>query len=130
MKFGAHVSISGGIYNAPKNGLESGCDVIQIFTKNQMQWKVKPLTGEEIEKFRQEQTRTGVKAVCVHASYLINLGGFDAYKLQRSRMNFLIEMQRAEALGIPYLIVHPGSHKGKGEKAGLAKIASSLNHVL
>ena len=130
MKFGAHVSISGGIYNAPKNGLESGCDVIQIFTKNQMQWKVNPLTDEEIEKFRQEQASTGVNAVCVHASYLINLGGFDAYKLQRSRMNFLVEMQRAEVLGIPYLIVHPGSHMGKGEKAGLAKIASSLNYAL
>lgn len=129
MKFGAHVSISGGVSNAPRNGVESGCDVIQIFTKNQMQWKVRELTADEIERFETEQARTGVKAACVHASYLINLAGSDAYKLQRSRMNFAIEMERAEALGIPYLVVHPGSHMGAGVNKGIRKVADSLNTV-
>lgn len=129
MKFGAHVSVSSGIFNAPQNGLESTCDVIQIFTKNQMQWKVPELTEDEIAKFKSEEKRTGVKAVCVHASYLINLGGFDAAKLRRSRQTFMVEMQRAEALGIPYLIVHPGSHMGKGEAAGIERIAESLDFV-
>ena len=128
MKFGAHVSIAGGIFNAPQNGVNAGCDVIQIFTKNQMQWKVKDLVKEEVQQFKSEEKRTGVEAVCVHASYLINLGGPDPEKLRQSRENFVVEMTRAETLGIPYLIVHPGSHKGKGEESGMRKIADSLNH--
>jgi len=130
MKFGAHVSISGGVFNAPQNGVEATCEVVQIFTKNQVQWRVPPLTDDEIEKFRSEQKRTGVQVVSVHASYLINLGGFDSQKLKQSRENFLIEMQRAEALGIPFLVVHPGSHTGRGEKEGLQRIAESLNWAL
>lgn len=130
MPFGAHVSISGGVFHAPQNGKDSSCDVVQIFTKNQMQWKVPPLRDGDIEKFRRAEKDAGVKVVCVHASYLINLGGTEAEKLQLSRRNFVIELQRAEALGIPYVIVHPGSHMGKGEQAGLGKIAESLNWVL
>jgi len=129
-KFGAHVSIAGGVFNAPKNGVAATCDVIQIFTKNQMQWKVPPLTDEDVRKFKAEEARTGVEAVCVHASYLINLGSFEAGKLRQSRENFIVEMQRAQALGIPYLIVHPGSHMGRGEAAGTQRIAESLNVVL
>ncbi len=127
MRFGAHVSISGGVFNAPQNGKDATCDVVQIFTKNQVQWRVRELTDDEIQKFKAEEERTGVKAVCVHASYLINLGGYDRQKLYLSRANFIVEMQRAEALGIPYLIVHPGSHVGKGEDAGLERISESLN---
>ena len=130
MKFGAHVSTSGGVFNAPQNGKDATCDVVQIFTKNQVQWRVRDLTDEEIQKFKAEEERTGVKAVCVHVSYLINLGGYDRQKLYLSRSNFIVEMQRAEALGIPNLIVHPGSHVGKGEDAGLERISESLNYVL
>jgi len=130
MDFGAHVSISGGVFHAPQNGKDACCDVVQIFTKNQMQWKVPELTDEDILKFKQERERIGVNVACVHASYLINLGGFDRTKLKMSRDNFLTELKRAEALEIPYLVVHPGSHLGKGEEAGLAKIAESLNVVM
>lgn len=129
MQFGAHVSIAGGVFNAPQNGKDGTCDVIQIFTKNQQQWRVPKLSDEDIEKFKQEEERTGVKAVCVHASYLINLGGSDRQKLYLSRQNFITEMERAEALGIPYLVVHPGSHTGDGEEKGIARIADSLNFV-
>jgi deoxyribonuclease-4 len=130
LRFGAHVSVSGGVYKAPQNGKDATCDVVQIFTKNQVQWRVPDLTDEEITKFKAEQERTGVEVVCVHASYLINLGGFARKKLYLSRSNFVVEMQRAEALGIPYLIVHPGSHVGEGEEAGLERISESLNYVL
>lgn len=129
-RFGAHVSISGGLFNAPQNGLEATCDVVQIFTRNQMQWRVPPLRPEDIEAFRHEVRRTGVDVVCVHASYLINLGSFDAQKLRLSREHFVIELQRAEALGIPHVVVHPGSHMGAGESAGLKRIADSLNFCL
>ncbi|MFQ5640639.1 MAG: deoxyribonuclease IV [bacterium] len=129
-KFGAHVSIGGGVFNAPQNGIASTCDVVQIFTKNQMQWQVPPLTDEDVQKFKAEEQRTGVKAVCVHASYLINLGGFDPEKLRKSRQNFIVEVERAEVLGIPYLVVHPGSHLGNGEAHGVHRISESLNFVL
>lgn len=130
MRFGAHVSISGGVFNAPKNGQEATCDVVQIFSKNQIQWKVSPLKDEDITKFKAEERRTGVKVVCVHASYLINLSSFDRQKLAQSRSNFIIEMQRAEALSIPYLVVHPGSHTGQGERKGLVRVSETLNFVL
>ncbi len=130
MLFGAHVSIGGGIFHAPENGKKASCDVVQIFTKNQMQWRVPELTEEDIEKFKQAERNTGVKVVCVHASYLINLGSFESEKLRKSRENLTIELIRAQKLGIPYVIVHPGSHGGRGIKAGIKRIAESLNWVL
>ncbi len=129
-RFGAHVSISGGVFKAPQNGVESGCDLVQIFTTNQRQWRVKPLADEDIKRFKQEEIRTGVEAVCVHASYLINLGGFDAFKLQQSHDAFATELHRADQLGIPFLVVHPGSHLGEGEANGMKQISDSLNVVL
>jgi deoxyribonuclease-4 len=130
MKFGAHVSIAGGVFNAPQNGLATACDVVQIFTRNQRQWRVPELTADEIEKFKSEESRTGVKVVSVHASYLINLGAADKKILKASQQSFVVEMQRAEALGIAFLVVHPGSHVGRGEKDGLRTISESLNIVL
>lgn len=127
--FGAHVSIAGGIHRAPERGAESNCDVIQIFTKNQMQWRVPPLLAEEVERFRQEQSRVGVPAVCVHAAYLINLCSPEPAKLQQSRTAFRIELERAAALGIPYVIVHPGAHMGAGSRWGITTVAESLNGI-
>lgn len=129
MRFGAHVSISGGVYNAPQNGLESQCDVVQIFTKNQQQWRVPKLPDEDISRFKSEQERTEVRAICVHASYLINLGSPDRKKLAMSRQGFIVELERAEALGIPHLVVHPGSHVGTGEEEGIKRIAESLDYA-
>jgi deoxyribonuclease-4 len=95
-----------------------------------MQWRVPPLEESDISRFLDEQDRTGIEIVCVHASYLINLGTFDKAKLRQSRQNFVSEMERTEALEIPYLVVHPGSHLGKGEAAGIAQIAASLNYCI
>jgi len=125
--FGAHVSIAGGVHKAPSRGAEATCDVVQIFTKNQMQWRVPPLTEEEVERFQQEVERVGIPAVCVHAAYLINLGSPDPVKLEQSRKAFRIELERAEVLGIRYVIVHPGAHMDSGEETGIATIAESLN---
>ncbi len=129
MRFGAHVSIAGGLHNAPENGRQATCDVIQIFTKNQMQWKVPPLTQSEVAAFQAAVARTGVEPVCAHASYLINLAGRDRAKLAQSRANFLSELERAEALGLPYVVVHPGSHMGAGEGVGIRRAAESLDAV-
>ena len=127
---GAHVSISGGVYKAPERGKKLGCESIQIFSKNQMQWKAKPLTPEDSQKFKEELRKTRIKEVVVHDSYLINLGSPDGEKLQMSRDAFLDEMIRTEILGVKYLVFHPGSHMGKGEEIGLKLIAESLNILI
>ena len=127
---GAHVSISGGVYKAPERGEKLGCESIQIFSKNQMQWKAKPITPEDSQKFKEELKKTHIKEVVIHDSYLINLGSPNEEKLKMSRDAFLDEMIRAEILGVKYLVFHPGSHMGKGEELGLKLIAESLNILI
>ncbi len=126
---GAHVSVSGGISKAPERGEILGCDAIQIFTKNQMQWATPPLRKDEVSKFKVSLAAHRPSAVVTHASYLINLGTPDETKLEKSREAFLEELRRCEALGIPYLVFHPGAHMGAGEAAGLKTIAESLNRA-
>ncbi|MEW5924426.1 MAG: deoxyribonuclease IV [Candidatus Zixiibacteriota bacterium] len=130
MLLGAHMSIAGGIFNAVLDGEKAGCDVIQIFTKQSNQWKAKPLTDEEITRFFDEQKRSKVKVVCAHTSYLINLGSPDDELYQKSIEAFRIEMERCDVLKIPHLVMHPGSHVGSGEEAGLRRIADAFNRIL
>jgi deoxyribonuclease-4 len=130
MKFGAHMSISGGVYNAPYRGKEATCDVIQIFTKSSNQWRAKPLTDEDVEKFMQAQKETGVIVACAHDSYLINLASPKDDLFKKSYNAFAEEMHRCDLLGIPNLVMHPGSHVGSGEEAGLKKIAEAFNKMI
>ena len=130
MILGAHVSIAGGLGKSPLNGVKLGCESIQIFTRNQRQWKTKPLASDEVEGFRKELDHSGIRFVTVHASYLLNLGSPKDKVLTCSRDAFCDEIERCEELGIPYLIVHPGAHVGSGETEGLHTIAESLNVIL
>ncbi len=129
MQFGAHVSISGGVHNAPHNGLEATCDVVQIFTKSSNQWRAKPLTDEDAGLLLQAQKETGVTVVCAHDSYLINLASPDDALYQKSYEGFFEEMQRCNFLSIPNLVMHPGSHVGSGEEVGLRRIAEAFNRM-
>ena len=124
---GAHMSIAGGVYNCFDHGEHFKCTTIQIFTKNASQWRAKPLTETEIDKFKERQKQTKISPVVAHDSYLINLGSNDKALLQKSKEAFLVEMQRCELLEIPCLVTHPGSHTGAGEEAGLKTIADSLS---
>ncbi len=126
---GAHVSISGGLENAPPRGEEIGCTAIQIFTKNQVQWQAKPLSNQDVEQYQQALANSSIQTVIAHDSYLINLGSPEENLLEKSRHAFLDEMDRAERLKIPSLVFHPGSHKKAGEDDGLKLIADSINHV-
>jgi deoxyribonuclease-4 len=126
---GAHVSISGGVFNAPYNGREATCDVVQIFTKSSNQWKAKLLTDEDAEKFAAAQEETGVKVACAHDSYLINLASPTEDLFMKSYEAFFEEMKRCDFLDIPYLVMHPGSHVGSGDAAGVARIAGAFNRV-
>jgi len=124
---GGHISISGGVHLAPERGRDVTCDCMQIFSKNQMQWKTKPLDLEEAEQFKENCHKFGIKETVIHDSYLINLGSPDKALLKQSREAFLDEMVRAKHLGVRYLIFHPGAHMGAGEAAGLRKIAESMD---
>lgn len=127
MPLGAHMSIAGGVFNAVLAGERATCDVIQIFTKQSNQWRAKPLTDEEIERFFDEQKRTGVKVACAHDSYLINLASPDDLLYKKSMESFKIELERCGTLKILYLVMHPGSHVGSGEETGLRRIADAFN---
>ena len=130
MLFGAHESISGGIYKAIERGKQATCDVIQIFNKSNNQWRAAALKPDEIDKFVALQEETGVTAATSHTSYLINIASPDKDLNEKSYKSLKEEMERCETLRIPNLVMHPGSHVGSGEQAGLDKIAESINRLL
>lgn len=127
---GAHMSIGGGIDLAPLRGNEVGCRTIQLFTKSSNQWRARPLPPEEIDRYRANLRATGIAPAVAHDSYLINLASTDAELHRKSMAAFLEELERAEALGIPYLVTHPGAHVGAGEEAGLRQVAKSVRELL
>jgi len=127
---GAHMSIAGGVDLAPLRGKEVGCQTIQVFTKSSNQWRARPLPPEEIERYRVNLRSTGIAPAVAHDSYLINLASTDAELHRRSMAAFLEELERAEALGIQYLVTHPGAHMGAGEETGLRQVANSIRELL
>jgi len=129
MRLGAHESISGGLYKAFDRARSVGCDALQIFVKSNRSWAVKPLTEEDIARFKAKAEETGIQPVVAHTSYLLNLGTPDDTLWKRSRDTLIIELERCEALGVPYLVLHPGSHVGTGEEVGLAQVAQALGEV-
>ncbi|CAN5475987.1 deoxyribonuclease IV [soil metagenome] len=127
--FGAHLSISGGLHNALLSAERLGMETVQIFTKNQQQWRVPPLSDEAIEDWRSHARRMKFKRTVAHASYLINLAAADAEIWRKSVELFVEEIRRCHLLGVPYLVVHPGAHVGAGEAAGLTKIVAALDVI-
>jgi len=134
MKYvGAHVSAAGGVENAPVNAHNIGAKAFALFTKNQKQWFSKPLSDDNINKFKDNCEKFGYKPehILPHDSYLINLGNPVEENLMKSRNSFLDEMRRCELLGLDRLNFHPGSHlKQISEDECLDKIAESINITL
>ncbi len=126
---GAHCSIAGGHDKAIYLGSKLGCEVVQVFTRNNMQWSAPPLQAEVARRYRQAKRETGIGTVFGHAGYLINLASTDSGNLGRSREALLDELQRCSLLGLPFLVLHPGAHLGAGEDAGLDRILESLDWV-
>ncbi len=126
-RFGCHVSVAGGVSNAFERAEDIGCDAMQIFSKNQKQWKPKPFDDEEIERYHQEKSRSGIGPVMIHDSYLINLCAPNPEILAKSRAAFIDEIERAHVLKADYLNFHPGAHLGNGEEWGVKMIAESMN---
>lgn len=128
-KLGAHMSTAGGVSKAFERGRSIGCDTMQIFTRNQNRWDSKPLTPEEIERWHAAAASTGIAPVVSHASYLINLGSPDDALWEKSIEAMVDELQRAEALGLLGVVVHPGAHMEQGEEAGIARVIAGLDRV-
>lgn len=127
--FGAHMSIAGGCHNALTAAKEHDFDTVQLFTKNNNQWNAKDLTPEDIQQFRATLKTTRLKFLTAHDCYLINLASPDPTLYQRSIDAFTIEVQRAEALGLAYLVMHPGTPIDGDDEAGLQRIVRALNEV-
>ena len=134
MKYlGAHVSASGGVFNAPINAKKIGAKAFALFTKNQRQWAAKPLDEETISKFKEELEKSEIlpRHVLPHDSYLINLGHPDEEKRAKSLEAFIDELRRCEQLGLDKLNFHPGSHlKLISEDDCLELISQSMNEAL
>jgi deoxyribonuclease-4 len=126
---GGHVSIAGGVSQSPGRGNQIGCECIQIFTRSSRQWAAKPYPAGEIEAFKQARNESGIRMVVAHDSYLINLGAPDEKLRKKSIEAFIDELNRCEALEVPFLISHPGAHMGAGEEAGIKTIADSIDQA-
>ncbi len=126
---GAHMSIAGGFYRAVEAAEECGCDCVQLFTKNNNQWRAREILDREAEQFRATLEKSSVGNPLSHSSYLINLGTPDKTLWKKSIDAFTVELQRADTLWIPYVVLHPGSFTTGSETRGLKAIVRALNTV-
>lgn len=129
LDFGTHASAAGGVDKALQRAVDVGATSCQIFSKNERQWRAKPLDPAVVERFREERERTGIAQMISHASYLINLASPKEDLIEKSVGGFMDELERAHTLGLQGVVLHPGAHTGSGVDAGIAKIAQSLNRI-
>jgi deoxyribonuclease-4 len=130
MLLGAHVSISGSIDKAVDRAVELGCTTFQIFTRNPRGWEAKPLTKKEVEEFRRKFEERGFKVAVAHMPYLPNISSPDKTAHKRSTKSLIQELRRSGELGLQYLVVHVGSHMGKGVEVGIRQAAEAVNTAL
>ena len=127
--FGSHLSIAGGYYKAVEAAAALGMASVQLFTKNNNQWAGKPLSDEDVRLFRDAIERTGIVQPVAHDSYLINLASPKDDLWNKSIEAFIVELQRAEALGLIGVVMHPGSYVESDAESGLKRIVKALDSV-
>ncbi|GAC1539207.1 MAG: deoxyribonuclease IV [Herpetosiphon sp.] len=127
MHIGAHISAAGGLHQVFARGAAVGCDVLQLFTKSERQWRARPITEDDLAAWHSAAAQSSVRATLVHDSYLINLASPRDDLWHKSSAAFGEELERCAILGIPYLVTHPGAHTGSGVEAGLSREAGALN---
>jgi deoxyribonuclease-4 len=126
MRIGAHMSVAGGVSRAVERAVVHGCEALQIFSKNASQWKGKPLDAAEVLAFRRRIDETGIAPVVSHASYLINLATTFPLLREQSIAAFLDELDRADALGLLGVVIHPGTCTAGSEEDALRLIAEAI----
>ena len=127
---GAHESVAGGLHFAFERIRKVGGEALQIFTRNQRQWRLAPLRAEEVDAFKEAHEENGKMVVASHGSYLVNLATGKEELLEKSVDAFVLELQRCEQLAVPYAVLHPGSHGGAGVEVGLRRFVTGLDKVL
>ena len=128
-ELGAHVSIAGGLPRALERGRALRCGAVQVFLKNQRQWTAPPLADAAVRAFRAARRAAGIRHVLAHASYLVNLATPSPSMWRQAVDVFTDEVERAEALGLACVVIHPGSHLGAGARAGIAAVARAVDEV-
>jgi len=126
MRIGAHMSVAGGVSNAIARAQLHGCEALQIFTKNANQWLGRPLADDEIRRFRELAASSGITPIVSHASYLINLATADPALRAQSITAFVDELDRADALGLRGVVIHPGTCTSGTEDEALQRIADAI----
>lgn len=130
-RLGAHMSIAGGLPEAILRAREVDATALQIFVKSSNQWAARPFASGEVEAYRKASREAGLdRHTLAHASYLINLASPDAALWEKSVAAMCVELDRCEALGVPWLVVHPGAHVGSGVAAGIERVAEALDRAL
>lgn len=129
LRLGAHMSIAGGFDKAVERAKAVDADALQIFTKNQNQWRARPIADDEVTRFKAALEETGIGPVVAHDSYLINLASPKDELWEKSIAAFREELERCELLGIPFLVTHPGSHTGSGTDAGIERVVAALDRI-
>jgi deoxyribonuclease-4 len=130
MLVGCHVSIAGSIDRAVDRALERGCSTFQIFSRNPRGWQAKPLDDTAAAAFRKKTKDAGIDQVFVHMPYLPNLASPDREIYERSVDTLRSELERCEALAVPSLITHTGSHLGTGHEAGMDRLVDAIDTAL
>jgi len=128
-RFGAHMSIAGGLHLAVERAEAAGCDVLQIFVKNQRQWTAPPLKDEDADAWTQAWQASSIGDVMAHNSYLVNMASPKRDMQKKSIDAMVAELERCERLGVPGLVAHPGAHLGEGEDKGIKRIARALDTI-
>jgi len=129
MKLGAHMPSAGGPHKALERGIQVGCDIVQLFVKNNMQWFARPHEPQELALYANQLAAGKLHAIFGHAGYLINLGAAPSPNRDNSIKSLVQEINLATALGLPFLVMHPGAHLGAGEEAAIKNIAAGLDEV-
>lgn len=129
MLFGAHCSTAGGFYRALQRGRSIQCEAIQIFVKNNMRWFGTAPDSSQLSLYAKELASHAFCCVFGHSGYLINLAAPGSANRDKSLESLVQEIQFAEALGLPFLVMHPGAHLGTGEQTGLKQVIAGLDQV-
>jgi deoxyribonuclease-4 len=132
VRVGFHVSIAGGISNSVNNAKKLGCSAFQIFSRNPRGWTAKPLPTDEVRSFKNRLCASGIekKSVIVHMPYLPNLSGPPGELYERSVKILTEELERCKLLGICYLVIHLGSHMGRGSTSGINQLVNALRTAI
>jgi len=127
---GLHISSAGSLDLAFDRALELGATAFQMFTRNPNQWKFKPISDETVSVFREKRKSSGFARIVDHMPYLPNLASPEKSTIKISRYTLDEEVKRCDALGIDYLVVHLGSHLGKGAAVGIANVAEACDQAI